>query len=34
MSSPARPSATGKKIHYQMREQAPRDAADGLLQAP
>ena len=28
------PSATGKKIHDQMREQALRDAADGLLQAP
>ncbi len=27
-------TATGKKIHYQMREQARRDAADGLLEAP
>jgi acyl-CoA synthetase (AMP-forming)/AMP-acid ligase II len=27
-------TATGKKVHYQMREQAVRDAADGLLQRP
>jgi acyl-CoA synthetase (AMP-forming)/AMP-acid ligase II len=27
-------TATGKKIHYQMRAQALRDAADGLLRAP
>ena len=26
-------TATGKKIHYQLREQAVRDAADGLLRA-
>jgi acyl-CoA synthetase (AMP-forming)/AMP-acid ligase II len=27
-------TATGKKVHYQVREQAARDAADGLLQRP
>jgi acyl-CoA synthetase (AMP-forming)/AMP-acid ligase II len=27
-------TATGKKLHYQVREQARRDAADGLLEAP
>ncbi len=27
-------TATGKKLHYQLREQAVRDAADGLLEAP
>jgi acyl-CoA synthetase (AMP-forming)/AMP-acid ligase II len=27
-------TATGKKLHYQLREQAKRDAADGLLLAP
>jgi acyl-CoA synthetase (AMP-forming)/AMP-acid ligase II len=27
-------TATGKKVHYQVREQARREAADGLLQRP
>jgi acyl-CoA synthetase (AMP-forming)/AMP-acid ligase II len=27
-------TATGKKVHYQLREQAQRDAADGLLTRP
>ena len=27
-------TATGKKLHYQVREMAVRDAADGLLQRP
>ena len=27
-------TATGKKLHYQLREHAARDAADGLLQRP
>jgi acyl-CoA synthetase (AMP-forming)/AMP-acid ligase II len=27
-------TATGKKLHYQVREQARREAADGLLEAP
>jgi acyl-CoA synthetase (AMP-forming)/AMP-acid ligase II len=27
-------TATGKKLHYQVREQARRDAGDGLLQRP
>ena len=27
-------TATGKKVHYQVRELAVRDAADGLLQRP
>ena len=27
-------TATGKKVHYQVREQASRDAADGRLQRP
>jgi acyl-CoA synthetase (AMP-forming)/AMP-acid ligase II len=27
-------TATGKKLHYQVREQAARDAADGLLETP
>jgi acyl-CoA synthetase (AMP-forming)/AMP-acid ligase II len=27
-------TATGKKMHYRIREQARRDAADGLLEAP
>ena len=27
-------TATGKKVHYQLREQATRDAAEGLLQRP
>jgi acyl-CoA synthetase (AMP-forming)/AMP-acid ligase II len=27
-------TATGKKVHYQLREQAQRDAADGLLTHP
>jgi acyl-CoA synthetase (AMP-forming)/AMP-acid ligase II len=27
-------TATGKKVHYQLREQARRDAADGLLTRP
>lgn len=27
-------TATGKKVHYQLREQAVRDAADGLLLRP
>jgi acyl-CoA synthetase (AMP-forming)/AMP-acid ligase II len=27
-------TATGKKVHYQLREQAARDAADGLFEAP
>jgi acyl-CoA synthetase (AMP-forming)/AMP-acid ligase II len=27
-------TATGKKLHYQLREQAKRDAADGLFQRP
>ncbi len=27
-------TATGKKVHYQVREMAVRDAADGLLQRP
>jgi acyl-CoA synthetase (AMP-forming)/AMP-acid ligase II len=27
-------TATGKKVHYQLREQAQRDAADGLLARP
>ena len=27
-------TATGKKVHYQVREMALRDAADGRLQAP
>ncbi len=27
-------TATGKKVHYQLREQAARDAADGLLLRP
>ncbi len=27
-------TATGKKVHYQVREMAARDAADGLLQRP
>ena len=27
-------TATGKKLHYQLREQAARDAAEGLLPAP
>jgi acyl-CoA synthetase (AMP-forming)/AMP-acid ligase II len=27
-------TATGKKVHYQLREQAAGDAADGLLQSP
>jgi acyl-CoA synthetase (AMP-forming)/AMP-acid ligase II len=27
-------TATGKKVHYQLREQAQRDAVDGLLQRP
>jgi acyl-coenzyme A synthetase/AMP-(fatty) acid ligase len=27
-------TATGKKVHYQLREQARRDAADGLLVRP
>ena len=27
-------TATGKKVHYALREQAQRDAADGLLQRP
>jgi len=27
-------TATGKKVHYQLREQAQRDAASGLLQRP
>jgi acyl-CoA synthetase (AMP-forming)/AMP-acid ligase II len=27
-------TATGKKLHYQVREQAVRDAADGLLERP
>jgi acyl-CoA synthetase (AMP-forming)/AMP-acid ligase II len=27
-------TATGKKVHYQLREQAARDAADGLLKRP
>jgi len=27
-------TATGKKVHYQVREMAIRDAADGLLQRP
>ncbi|QEC48708.1 AMP-binding protein [Baekduia soli] len=27
-------TATGKKMHFRVREQAPRDAADGLLERP
>ena len=27
-------TATGKKLHYQLREMAVRDAGDGLLQRP
>jgi acyl-coenzyme A synthetase/AMP-(fatty) acid ligase len=27
-------TATGKKVHYRVREQAAHDAADGLLEAP
>jgi len=27
-------TATGKKVHYQVRQQAVRDAADGLLERP
>jgi acyl-coenzyme A synthetase/AMP-(fatty) acid ligase len=27
-------TATGKKLHYQLREQAKQDAAQGLLQQP
>ena len=27
-------TATGKKVHYQLREQAAHDAAEGLLQRP
>jgi hypothetical protein len=27
-------TATGKKLHYQVREQAAREAADGLLETP
>jgi acyl-CoA synthetase (AMP-forming)/AMP-acid ligase II len=27
-------TATGKKLHYQVRERAAREAADGLLEAP
>ena len=27
-------TATGKKLHYQVREQARRDADDGLLERP
>jgi acyl-coenzyme A synthetase/AMP-(fatty) acid ligase len=27
-------TATGKKVHYQLREQAERDAAEGLLTRP
>jgi acyl-coenzyme A synthetase/AMP-(fatty) acid ligase len=27
-------TATGKKVHYQVREQARREAAEGLLQRP
>jgi acyl-coenzyme A synthetase/AMP-(fatty) acid ligase len=27
-------TATGKKVHYQLREQAVRDAAQGLLLRP
>jgi acyl-coenzyme A synthetase/AMP-(fatty) acid ligase len=27
-------TATGKKLHYQLREQAKQDAAQGLLQRP
>jgi acyl-coenzyme A synthetase/AMP-(fatty) acid ligase len=26
-------TATGKKLHYQIREQAQRESADGLLEA-
>ena len=27
-------TATGKKLHYQLREQAKQDAAQGLFQRP